>query len=528
MDIRFPYPPDISQWNNIEMGLYNGMGRNVSVYPNRANTKSNGSIRDAYIEIFRVTPSTVVHHENGTTQYVRPNGSVEAVLNYRVERPAKVVRPKFVTTWRVTDSEVENLDLWVNNSTEDSLAASTHKPTFEFKKINGTSKLTVNGTVNVTLQRKTVFHTNGTVRQRKSTVSQSISDSRVVKTQLLGPSTVYGKVGDHRDSAGASVAVPRMWRSIEFSSTGQRVHSRWFFYTRSPTGWKYWTKSKNPATSIGPSGPTFHKIRPLQVHAIPAEDGAITSVYRDNQGADSSFTGSQGNYTRLTDDFRVSKNTGPDASGATVSSSVNLAGVSEYTRSKRVAIREAGTRLATDYQDIRVTGIVRGSKQTATLSASSVVQVYPVNLTAELANRNKTHTSLKITAISVSGIPQKRGTLVVNSRRAKSRVNLTRAHNIGRASNGRVIVHLAQPHVREVKMRYIPRETWWEQNRHYGSGETAMSETKTIQRIGGGFPAFKHAIELAVAVILMFGPMIAMLYFVDVLTNGRLIGVYSQ
>jgi hypothetical protein len=178
---------------------------------------------------------------------------------------------------------------------------------------------------------------------------------------------------------------------------------------------------------------------------------------------------------------------------------------------------------------VQISGIVRGSSKSAQLTASKT-SVYPVNLTAEVTSQTKNQTTFEITVVSVSGIPQKQGALKVESQKsgAKKGINLTKAHNNGRANNGRVSVTLPEGYIQKINIRYRPTELWWEQNLRYGSGMTAMARTTTTQWVGGGFPAFKHLIELVVVTLLFLGPMLGMLYFVDVLTNGRLIGVYSR
>ena len=533
-DIWFPYPPDMSDWNNGELGRYNDLGKQTSVYPDRVAPTSNGPIKDAYIEVFRVTPSTVVHHHNGTTQYVRPNGSVKAIANYRVETPNSTIKPTRTVTWSVVDTEIEDLELWVNGSIED-FVSSTTKPTFQFTNTRGNSTLRVNGTVNVTFQKTTTFSVNGTIRTSKHVVTEDISDTRRVRTQKLN-GAVYGETADHRNSSGAVVNVPMMWRNIQFTNAGESVHSRWFFYTRSPSGWEHWSKSTSPRTTS--SGP-FNKIRPLQVHAVPLK-GDPASGIGEKRGAATKFTGSNGDYTRNNEDFRVASAAGPTAHGdVNTSVSVNLNITEGYTKTQRVEVREAGSNNPYKYQDVVVTGIVRGSKESGWLNKPTIV--HPTNLTAEVTNRSKKGTEIEISILSPTDQPVKQGTLILDPGHpgARTGLNITHTYTTGGApsspatvintyASGTIVVRIPQTNIRELKMRYIPPEAWWDQIIRLGPVTAAMGTTETTQRVGGGFPAVKHLVELVVLTLLSFGPMLAMLYLADVLTNGRLIGLYSN
>ncbi|MFC7078078.1 hypothetical protein [Haloarcula halophila] len=525
----------MSSWNDGELGRYNDLGKRVSVHPARAAPTSNGPIKDAYIEIFRVTPSTIVHHHNGTTQYVRPNGSVKAITNYRVETPKSTVTPTRTVTWAVVDTEIEDLELWTNGSIEDSVSSGT-KPTFQFTNTTGNSTLKVNGTVTVTLQKTTTFSANGTIKTSKKVVSQEVSDARRVRTQKLD-GAVYGETADHRNSSGAVVNVPRMWRNIQFPNAGESVHSRWFFYTRSPSGWEHWSKSTSPRSTS--SGPPFNKIRPLRVHAAPLKSAPVSGIGK-KRGAATKYTGTNGDYTRNNEDFRVARASGPTAHGpVNTSVSVNLNITEGYTKTQRVEVREAGSNNPYKYQDVVVTGIVRGSKESGWLNKPTVV--HPTNLTAEVTNRSKNGTEIEISILSPTDQPVKQGTLILDPGQlgARTGLNITRAYTTGGAprspatvintsASGTIVVRIPQTNVRELEIRYIPPEPWWDQFIRLGPVVAAMGQTETTQRVGGGFPAFKHLIELAVLTLLSFGPMLAMLYLADVLTNGRLIGMYSN
>ncbi|WP_276224489.1 hypothetical protein [Haloarcula halophila] len=536
-DIWFPSPPDMSGWNNQELKRYNSLGKRISVYPDRAKLKSNGSIRDAYIEIVRVTPSTVVHHSNNTTQYVRSNGSVKAIANYRVETPPPVIKPTRTVIWTVLDAEIEDPELWINGSIEDSVSSTT-KPTFQFTNTTGNSTLKVNGTVDVALQKTTTFSANGTVKTSKQVVTQDISDTRRVRTQRLNGTTVYGETAVHRNSTGAVVNVPRMWQNIKFTTIDRTVHSRWFFYTRSPPGWEHWSKSTSPRSK--PGGPPFNEIRPLQVHAVPIKSAPTSGLREEKRGADRTFLDGSRGYTRSNREFRVAKATGPNTSGpVNTSQTVNIDVSEEYRRTKRVEVRDAGSNNPYKYQDIMVKGIVRGSQQSARLRNPTVV--HPANLTAKVTNRSKKGTEFEISILSPTDQPVKKGTLILDPGQpgARTGINITHAYTTGGAprspatvintyASGTIVVRIPQTNIREFEMLYIPPEPWWDQYIRLGPVVAAMGKTRTTLRVGTGLPPFKRLIELAVVTLLWFGPLLGMLYLADVLTNGRLIGLYSN
>jgi len=84
-DVPFARPPQAtSNWNSGDFGDYSPGGRRESVHPTGASLEDGVYIKDAYVSIFATQPSTILHHANGTTQYVAPDGQVRTISDYRI------------------------------------------------------------------------------------------------------------------------------------------------------------------------------------------------------------------------------------------------------------------------------------------------------------------------------------------------------------------------------------------------------------------------------------------------------------
>jgi hypothetical protein len=90
VDHTFAEPPAAAaQWTAGEHDEVPTTGPDTAVVPSAATPTSTAWLRDAHLTIFAVQPSTVVHGSPSQTRhYVRPNGTVRGVADYRVVPPA--------------------------------------------------------------------------------------------------------------------------------------------------------------------------------------------------------------------------------------------------------------------------------------------------------------------------------------------------------------------------------------------------------------------------------------------------------
>ncbi|MDY7082378.1 MAG: hypothetical protein SXQ77_08250, partial [Halobacteria archaeon] len=93
-DYSFMTPPDVSDWNTGELREFDTGDKNELVYPSEATIETGNSayIESAYVEIFAVSPSTLVHEtpRGEPMRYVPSEGKVMGVIDYKLDVPSGI------------------------------------------------------------------------------------------------------------------------------------------------------------------------------------------------------------------------------------------------------------------------------------------------------------------------------------------------------------------------------------------------------------------------------------------------------
>jgi len=154
-DVPFARPPQAtSNWNSGDFGDYSPGGRRESVHPTGASLEDGVYIKDAYVSIFATQPSTILHHANGTTQYVAPDGQVRTISDYRIAVPQDDRNGSQRERWSIDQTQIESVDLSADGRLLDS--ASGHQATLQYTGLSGSPQLTVDATITVTLRHVTL------------------------------------------------------------------------------------------------------------------------------------------------------------------------------------------------------------------------------------------------------------------------------------------------------------------------------------------------------------------------------------
>jgi hypothetical protein len=306
VDYPFDRPPRaVEQWTHGEHGEFPTRGPVASVVPPAADPQDHRWIRDAYITVFAVQPSTVAHPEGRTTRlYVRPSGEISGVADYRVQppenrtvnydppapEPGERVLERVVHIWTRQTQELGTVEFRVEGLLFATGDADKH-PRFRFGGLPaGTETLSlrveISATINHTIRReyrfaervctentgsdapgnescRTEYDTVETVETRYPTATTAVSDAIDVTVYRLAPQAERIRFAD----GGTALAIERgagdPWASAELPSG--RVHTAWHFYSARRPGW-------DSLALVTPRGTVRidSDAIPLQVHAFPS------------------------------------------------------------------------------------------------------------------------------------------------------------------------------------------------------------------------------------------------------------------
>lgn len=380
-------------------------------------------VHDAHSTIFGVHPSTIGHvSPDERHHYVRPNGSIRSLVDYRVVVPDgqdQSLPPGYSDAtavdidWEYVESEIVNVTLLRdgevvdpsnNNGDYDAeMTEDGHLTTYDYQEFYGRdTSLVVRATINVTLDRTVsteqrdctyytpnnssnfwYCYTETTSRSEEVTVShQPESDPMEVRVYNLKAYPYYAEYPG-RDS-GIVVFQSRPWQGFSFDGTPVEVTGNWRFYAGRDTDWD----TLQVRSAAGSSSEASVAL-PSYVHAFPSATGATIEP--------------SGNQSEILDVWG-SEFDSPASNIASTNVNVDVAPDS-YEPSYGVAIRADDI----SRDRLRVHGIVRGeeaylvnlSNVDASVLGDDVDIVRDVNrsnLTVEVVSSrsNDSHTTLHI------------------------------------------------------------------------------------------------------------------------------------
>lgn len=239
-DYFYAEPPEApQQWNRGETGRFDGGGANESVRPVDADTRDGDRISDAYVEVFAVSPSTLVHYTSDEkVLYAQDDGEVHAFVDYE----ATNVDDHFV--------EVEVVE------TRDTVSE-TGGVTIDYDRLGfADESLTVRAEV-------TAEWDEGNDTETETVV---VEDSVDVEPYNVSSPSAIALRNTYPDGDEALFLLRGgPWSSVTVGN-GTTVHSNWRFFSARDTDWDGGTTD----------GEGYH---PLQVHAYPSSSG----VYVDGE-----------------------------------------------------------------------------------------------------------------------------------------------------------------------------------------------------------------------------------------------------
>lgn len=513
-DRTYSEPPDTTRWNDIEHGSYPAGDTDNWAAPSYIDPESSGngliSINDVYVAIFATTPSTIVHSRNGKTRYAAPNGTVLAIVDYRIPEPRD---SEFGNTkiYRTVGNHTTSTVLYVDGTAVDNTSAA--RPKLSYTGLSGTSELTVETTVSVNVtetriteekegdNESTETSENRTVtfEEYEHTVS---SEPRTVTVQDLAGLTLDGGLGwDNRSSVVSQnesvlgLSVPGMWRELD-SAAGYGVHSQWYFYTRGNEPWADWT---------GTSTDSETAIRPREVHAVPVTAGPELTTSR---------LGAIESKSRFVPSLEVDSPTDSMAPSPPLPASITIDRAANATTADRFTIRSEESLAGTG--EFTLHGIVRGRSVNRSLAVTEPTSIQPANISTEVVDAESSPVEVRIAVTDTTGQPVTSGQLVVSTDESHAVRQLTPA------TNGEVVVSLSQSGLDATEVSYRPSTPFWKQSR-----AVSLRETKVTQYHVREFPEFISWIEFGIVTVLWLTPLGLLLYGMDVLAKGKLLHWYD-
>ena len=263
-DLTFAHPPDTARrWTERDFEDLEAGGAETSLAPEHATLTDGRLLRDAHVTLFAVTPATIAHRSpDCTTRYVAPDGTVRALVDYRVaSEPADGAQQ-----YEIRAHRVERISLFADGR---ELATRHHRQggrvVLPYRLDADVECLRLEATISV---RAAPVETNesepGAPDSRCFLERRTVTDSVPVTRYAPDGRLVIGKAPQGHSRM--AVALDQPWQTLTApSEDGPLVRGVWRFYTARDPRWDRLVRH-------GGRGPSTHRspARPVAVHAFPA------------------------------------------------------------------------------------------------------------------------------------------------------------------------------------------------------------------------------------------------------------------
>ncbi|GAB7010756.1 hypothetical protein [Halorubrum trueperi] len=356
-DLTYDAPPaHAANWTAEAFPALSPGEANTSVHPPHAELTSDGAVADAHVTLFGVHPATEVHVDDLTTrQYIAPNGTVRALVDYRV-------RDAVMQNRSVLSHEVKAVRLRIGDE-DVATTSGSQTPVLSYATTEpGAQSLTITAEIAVTTA------TNGS-RTDTTTQTVTVSDTRSVWVQTLAPDAYTAAYPDN--TTGVAVYQAQPWHGLTLSADEtRRVRGGWRYYTARDTRWDTLQHSRatGGAEHATPAPPMDVVAFPARIgpRALPVRDGpALTAVWGVSTPSPT---------PQLHPNVSVGVVTG------------------EYTRSYGLAVRTDRF----DPESVRLHGIVRGVSAPLASVTRSERPIRRPNLTVRVTETTASTATLRI------------------------------------------------------------------------------------------------------------------------------------
>jgi len=394
-----------------------GLGTNDWALVLPSSTPVDGQFtKDAHVTLHTVTPQTRLHTARGVRRVVAPNGTVGAVVDYRVEMPSQQVREggrgdivRQVTTYEYVNDELAGVELRVGEKVRDE--ATTHAPQFTYAlasyerpdsltlraRITVTAEKTVrttrretytvrrNGTEVTKTRRVTTTRTKTVTRTQTVKSQYDISVARLPRAEVRRAELPRQAETPRGQQTALGIQVDGLWSGYSLTRAGvatddprtDRVSTRWRFYVSERAGWSELRFRSDTGSTAVQTPATF---RPVTVHAVRVD----TEMKSTPQALSEGPTG-----VRTTGEER-GRPTGVDQT-------VEISRADQPTESVQTMFaRHAGVMTTSDPQ-VRVFGVVYGISETHDLGTVPTRTLRRTNLTTRIVEHEGSNMTVQVT-----------------------------------------------------------------------------------------------------------------------------------
>ncbi|WP_123539411.1 hypothetical protein [Halosimplex salinum] len=475
-DIPFDSPPPgVRQWNRENVDEFPGFRQETSVHPPGASLTDKRYVRDAYVEIFTVQPSTRAKLSPDTQpRYVAPTGRLLGVSDYRVRLPEDSETETERTEWNLTAYDVTDTRLLVDGEVE-ARNNGSRRPQFEYDlgdNIGIDHTLTVKANITVTVGRlhercvrtppdDECSYWITSFENRTETVT--VSDSIAVTEYYLDIMGLHARYPD--GDLGLVIIKSDPW--LGYSLPEGDVRGVWRFYSARDPNWDTLVTERESRSSTSHS-----PVHPLGVVAYPIKTGPTVSP---------------------ADTVELQMVSGGQRQPPTLPGAVDLDVLEEpYTESFSIA-----TRLNTPDQtlsDVTAHGLVRGVQTNADPRLFEEVAIHRSTLSLAVLNTTATTATVRVSLRDA-----KTGDPIRTATREGSVVLAGEEVQTGR--DGTLTTTIQRPSG-AISARYEPGEWWLSTTAYVGASDaasvdgTALSVVRSLYRAGVPVGLFLLAVFL--------------------------------
>lgn len=515
--VDYPFaepPPAVDRWNALSLQEFPRTDVSTSVSPPGADRRNRDWIRDAYLEIYAVSPGTLVHRTaTDTRTFIRPTGTVSATTDYRIQlppdtrrsysppppRPGHRVLVSRAVTHRLVSATESDVTL-----AADGVTIATDRPTatpaIHYAGLPRSTRhleiaMTISATIEVTTRKqyrraRRVCHQVGNVTRCSTRYSTdwttdraypsrdlTVRDTVRVRVSNLAPTVEAVTFVDGRDLLVINQSAGTPW-SLARLPDGSTVHNGWSFYAAGDRDWARLARHDDTGTEHVQSAAI-----PLGLHAFPAAGGPYIP---------------RGQPTALT----IVKTWGPIEDPPTLPGSITVPVVTDRFEQSRAVAIQAEDPLPMG-GSLRVQGLVRGSTARPTVTASRHQRATTLTLSVDALDRRAgtAEVDVRLTE-SASGRPidlrARPGSIVVNG------ISLD-TDSTGRT---RATVPIAS---RVVTARYVPGP-WW-------TTDPAFAPSTDRETLPVRWPDPRRILEAGVLLLAVLAPLFLLVYLIDRVTG---------
>lgn len=495
-DVPFEEPiEDVETWNSGDFRDFDSGNEETSVHPEGADLEDGLYIRDTYVSIFAVQPSTMLHSGHNLTRHIAPDGEVLAIADYRVRVPDDDTSGSVRDQWSIAETDIDRVELRTDGRVLDS--EDSHRSTLEYSGLSGTKNLSVEVAVSVRLRHEMrtcddydsdADSCDGSWESETENLTERVTatESRhAVVNQIDNSGGKRVTFENDENRTGVVVHPGTTWATIDVDRDA-RLRGNWRFYSTGVDGWHTMVSRTETDTSR-----TSSSVRPVQIHAIPTQ-----------KRPDMSNTATDITQPPLV----IEEAWGREQDGPTLSNEIDIATVDRYVNATSVAVQSESLPGAT-FDEVTVHSIVRGQSKTVSIDDGGTVRETDLELTVLEANSSGAIVRATVTE-TATGDAITTGRVEVDNQSAA--VN----------ASGVAVLELEERPSLLVDGQYVPAD-WWRTDQLYSTAEDRA-------KIPPKYPEFQKLVELILVTILWFLPVALAVYGFDYLTGGAALGLRDQ